>query len=193
MNPLIQLKAKLQCFAKTLLAQTKGNPLIEIAKLIGCALLLTLALRSGPACRGFTWGGWPGSGTPTPGPGEVPQASTVQFFNCNHDQSSTGGLPGRVYNVYTRVDDGAWVGRGGLNIQPDPWTDCHDQPHQGSSVTVNLWEQEGKWEFRLIKLPFPGVEPDCDSSAPDVTNACSYLSYFYQTAEGGSVIIDVTE
>jgi hypothetical protein len=58
-------------------------------------------------------------------------------------------------------------------------------------VTVNLWEQQGKWEFRLIKLPLPG-EADCDSSAPDVTNACSYLSYFYQTGEAASVTLDVT-
>jgi hypothetical protein len=193
MNPLIRLKAQLQCFAKALRAQPKKNTLVEISKLICCALLLTLVLRSGSACSGFTWGGWPGvSGTPTPSPGGLPETGSVQFFNCNHDNSSTGGLPGRVYNIYTRVDDGAWVERGELNIQPDPWTDCHDQAHQGSSVTVNLWEQQGKWEFRLIKLPFPSGERDCDSSAPDVANACDYLSYFYQTGEAAPVTIDVT-
>src|SRR5206468_4031342 len=63
MNPLIQLKAQLQRFAKALLDQTKGNTLGEISKLIGCALLLTLVLRSGSACNNFQW--W-GTGTPTP-------------------------------------------------------------------------------------------------------------------------------
>src|SRR5437762_3838048 len=136
MNRLIQLKAQLQCFAKALLDQTKGNTLVEISKLIFCALLLTLASGSGPACSGFTWGGWPGvSGTPTPSPGAVPEARAVQFFNCNHDNAGTG-LSGRAYNVYSRVEDGAWVSQAGLNPQPGNWMDCHDQGHRGSSLKL---------------------------------------------------------
>jgi hypothetical protein len=185
MNPLIQLKAQLQCFAKPLFDQIKGNTLGEISKLICCALLLTLAVGSGPACDGFP--GIPG-GTPTPG-GGVPQARTVQFFNCNKDLAG----PAQDYNVYSRVDNGAWVPRGGLNIQPGDWTDCHDAPHQGSSLTLDLFAiQQGKWEFRLIKLHREG-EPDCDSSAPEVANACSFLSHFFQTVnEGPPQLIDVT-
>ena len=189
MNALIQLKARLRCFAKALFDQTKGNTLSEISKLVFCALLLALVLRSGPACE---WN--PGTGgTPTPGPGDVPQARTIQFFNCNHMSGPTEPPSGRAYNVFSRVDDGAWVPRGGLNPQPGDWTDCHDAAHQGSSLTLDLFAiQPGKWEFRMIKLPLSG-EADCDSSAPDVTNACSYLSYFYQTVdEAAPVIVDVT-
>lgn len=195
MNRLIQLKAKLQCFANALLGQTKGNTLIEISKLICCALLLTLALRSGPACEGFQWPGTGGS----PTPGGVPQARTVQFFNCNHMSGPTEPPSGRAYNVYSQVDGGAWVGRGGLNPQPGEWTDCHDAAHQGSSLTLDLFAtQQGKWEFRLIKLPLSG-EPDCDSSSPpddpNAQNPCSELSpYFFQTVdEAAPVTIDVTE
>jgi hypothetical protein len=171
--------------------KTIMNPrMSEIAKTLGvasfCALLLTLALGSGSACNGPPL--IPGT------PGGVPQAKTVQFFNCNHDNAGTG-LPAQAYNVYSRVDNGAWVGRGGLNPQPGDWTDCHDAPHQGSSLTLDLFTtQQGKWEFRLIKLRREG-EPDCDSSAPDVPNACGYLNnYFFQTVgEAPQTTIDVTE
>src|SRR5262245_11291257 len=104
MNPLIQLKAKLQCFAKALLDETKGNTLSEISKLIGCALLLTLVLRSGSGCDNFQLGFGPG-GSPTPE--GLPEASSVQLYNCNHDNAGTG-VSARAYNVYTRVDDGPW-------------------------------------------------------------------------------------
>jgi hypothetical protein len=154
---------------KAFVDQTKGTTLSEISKLICCALLLTLALRSGPACEGS-----PGPAG-TPAPGAVPEAGTVQFFNCNHDNSANG-LPGRAYNVYSRVDDGAWVPRGGLNLQPGDWTDCHDVAHQAASLSVNMSTiQQGKWEFRMIKLPLPG-EPDCDSyDPPDTPGGCSTL------------------
>jgi hypothetical protein len=191
MNSLIRVKAQLQCFAKALFDQIKGNTLGEIPKLICCALLLTLALGSGPACDGFP--GIPGGGTPVPG--SVTEARTVQFFNCNHDPSA--GPHARVYNVFTQVDGGKWVGQGGLNIQPDPWSDCHDAPHQGSSLTLDLYAiQQGKWEFRLVKLPLAG-EPDCDSSSlPDsgAPNLCGALpSYFFQTVqEAPPRLIDVT-
>jgi hypothetical protein len=180
---------------KAFVDQTKGTTLSEISKLICCALLLTLALRSGPACEGFPF--IPGTGTPTPVPGAVPEARTVQFFNCNHDSAGTG-LPAQAYNVYSKVDDGAWVPRGGLNPQPGDWTDCHDAAHQGGALPpftpLDLFAtQQGKWEFRLIKLHREG-EPDCDSSAPEVANACLYLSYFFQTVdEAAPVTIDVTE
>jgi hypothetical protein len=191
MNRLIQLKAQLQRFAKALLDQTKESTLSEISKLIGCALLLTLALRSGTGCYGWP-SGWP---TPTPGPGDVPQAWDVQFFNCNHNDPGTG-LPGRAYAVWARVDSGPWVSWGGLNPQPDPWTDCHDQPHQGASLYVQISVvQQGKWEFRLINLPLPG-EPDCDSSNPDLSppTGCTQLPpyLFYTVAEGPLITEDVT-
>jgi hypothetical protein len=185
---------------KAFVDQTKGNTLSEISKLIFCALLLTLVLGSGPACSGFHWW-WENGGTPTPTPGpeDVREARQVRFFNCNHDNAGTG-LSGRDYNVYSRVEDGAWVGRGGLNHQPGDWADCENDPaHQGAALPalpadpLDLFAtQPGKWEFRLIKLPLPG-EPDCDSSAPDVSNACGYLSYFYQTVnEAQPVQEDVT-
>jgi hypothetical protein len=188
MNPLIQLKAKLQCFVKALRDQTKGNTLIEISKLICCALLLTLVLRSGSGCDNFQWPGTDGSPTPA----GLPEASSVQLYNCNHDNAGTG-VSARAYNAYTRVDDGPWVERGGLNPQPGDWTDCHDDAHKGASLYLQLTEQIGKWEFRLIKLPLPG-EPDCDSSAPDVANACGYLTHLYESvSEGPAVVLDVSE
>lgn len=186
MNPLIQVKAQLQCFAKALFDQIKGNTLNEACKLICCALLLTLALGSGAACNG--WSGIPG-GTPP----SVTEARTVQFFNCNHQK--TAGENARVYRVWSRVDGGPlWVDRGGLNIQPEPWDDCHDAPHQGGSLTLDLYTiQQGKWEFRLIKQPLTGEK--CDGSlAPDEANACGYLPpYVFQTVqEAPPRLIDVT-
>jgi hypothetical protein len=196
MNPLIQLKAKLQCFAKALLNRTKGNTLGEISKLIFCALLLTLVLRSGPACSGFTWGGWPGVGTPSPSPEAVPQARSVQFFNCNKDNAGTG-LSARAYNVYSRVDDGAWVEQGELNPQPGDWTNCHDEPHTGASLNLEIVDQPGKWEFWVIKRPREG-EQDCNSAGPpdQVQNLCDHLTYIFQTVVEhvpDPVQVDVTE
>ena len=184
MNPLIELKAQLRCFAKALFAQKNGNTVSELGKIICCALLLTLVLRSGAACNG-----WPGIPGGTPAPGGVAQARTVQFFNCNHDSP---GLPAQAYNVYSRVDSGNWVPRGGLNPTPDPWAnpDCKNDPaHQGASLTLDLFAiQPGKWEFRLIKLHREG-EPDCDSSAPEVKNACLYLSEFFQAVSEAPPVI----
>ena len=195
MNRFIQLKTKLQCFAKAFADQTNGNTVSEISKLICCALLLTLALGSGPACSGFHWW-WENGGTPTPTPGpeDVREARQVQFFNCNHEPSGGIGPVARSYNVYSRVDDGQWVPRFGLNPQSGDWTNCHDEAHQGASLTLDLFEiQQGKWEFWLIQLHKEG-EPDCDSSAPDVANPCGHLTYFFQTVEEAApVIIDVTE
>ena len=188
MNPSIQLKAQLPRFAKALRAQAKKNTLVEISKLVCGALLVTLALRSGSGCDNFHF---PASGG-TPTPAGLPEAQSVLLYNCNHDNAGTG-VSARAYNVYTRVDDGPWVERGGLNPQPGDWTDCHDEAHKGASLYVQLTEQVGKWEFRLIKLPLPG-EPDCDSSAPDVTNACGYRTDLYQAAiEGPGATLDVTE
>ena len=167
----------------------------EIAKTLGvvscCALLLALALGSGPACIGhpFTSGTpTPEPGAGTPEPGAVQTARTVQFFNCNPDAGT-----GRVYNLVYREDGGMPVSQGLLN--PQAGTNCHDSAHvQNASLTVDMFAiQPGKWKFRLVKVPFPS-EPPCDSSGKDVPNKCDALSpdYVYQTVqEAALVTVDV--
>ncbi|MBN8228747.1 hypothetical protein JYK02_14660 [Corallococcus macrosporus] len=108
------------------------------------------------------------------------QARFVQMFNCTHVNDAFGPPSGRAFNVFTRVDNGAWVARGGLNPQPGEWTDCHDAAHEASSLTLDLADPPGKWEVLAILLP-RSDEPSCDSSAPDVPNACRSFSNFFQT------------
>lgn len=157
----------------------------EIAKTLSCCALL-LALGSG--CDG--------GGRSKPG-----MASKVQLFNCTHVNGPTGPPSGRAFNIYTRVDGGpGWVGRGGLNPQPGDWTDCHDAAHEAASLTLNLvaltlepGNSSGKWEIRAIKVP-RSDEPVCDSSAPDVPNACGYLPYALRTDGSASTVkIDVSD
>ena len=145
----------------------------EIAKTLGaasgCALLLTLAL-GGPGCGG--------GGAPEPG-----KARKVQLFNCNHASSPTEPSGGHWFKYCTKVDGGAWVERGDLNIKsPGDWTDCEKDATEGGSLsTLNLLDQPGTWEIRAIKLP-KGEEQSCNSSC-DATgaDACVALTYFYQS------------
>jgi len=137
-------------------------------------------------------GCWLG-GKPPGSPVNPANAKSVQLFNCTHLNDPTQPPSGRSYNVFTRVDGGAWVARGGLNPQPGPWTDCHDDAHQVGSLKLDLATPPGKWEIRAIRLP-RADEPQCDSSAPDVVNACSFLTYSYQTDLSASdVTIDVAD
>lgn len=152
-------------------------------------LVLTLGLLvlTGAGC--FGTGGDPPNGNGTTEPG---QAREVKFYNCNHTGDPFEPVSGRSYNMYSRVEDGPWVSQGGLNPQGGDWTDCHDEAHEGASLTVSIVDPAGKWEFRAIKLSL-GEEPDCDSSAPEVDNACDFLTFIYHTdVEGPTVVEDVT-
>src|SRR5947208_1776062 len=121
-----------------------------IAKTLSCcALLLTL----GSACFGGKGSGGVSVGN---------NASKVNVYDCTQDNGGTGVPSGRSFNLYTRVDGGAWVGQGGVNPHP-AGSDCHATP----PVTLDLAKPPGGWEIRAIKLPRSN-EPDCDSSIPDV-------------------------
>jgi hypothetical protein len=133
----------------------------------------------------------PGKG-PT-GPGSSNTARYIDMYNCNHTGDATSPPKGHAYNVYTRVDGGAWTPQGGLNPQPGPWTDCHDAAHEGAKIHLDLASPAGQWEIRAIILPLSG-EPDCDSSAPDVANACQFRTFSYHTdLSQGTVKLDVGE
>lgn len=133
-----------------------------------------------------------------PGGGGSDTARTVQLFNCTHVSGPTMPPSGRSFNIYTRVDNGAWVSRGSLDPQPGPWSDCHDASHTAASLTINLLEVSLKsgqhWEIREIEVP-RNIEPPCDSSAPDVQNACQARSTFFTASISGAypAKVDLTE
>lgn len=157
----------------------------KTAKTFGCALLLMAAQGCGPPGPGGGGGGGDGF-------------RYVKLYNCTHVNDVNAPPSGRGFNIYTRVADGqmggtAWVSQGGLNPQPGAWSDCHDDPHKAASLTIDLFDPPGKWEIRAIKLP-RGDEPQCDSSAPDVPNACSFLTYSSLTnITKGTMTVDVTD
>jgi hypothetical protein len=131
------------------------------------------------------------------GPGAGPKpgyASKIKLYNCTHVSGPSEPPSGRAFNVYTRVDGGAWVLQGGLNPQPGDWSDCHDAAHEaGSMLTWGILDPAGKWEIRAIMLP-RSDEPSCDSSAPDVRNACGFIMRVLQTdITAGLVTIDLSD
>ena len=128
------------------------------------------------------------------GEGGTPGAArSVQLYNCTHVNDAFGPPSGRAFNVFTRVDGGDWVGRGGLNPQPGEWQDCHDASHEASSLTFDIADPPGKWEVRLILLPRSN-EQACDSSYPDVPNACKYLTRYFQThVAAGKVQVSLSD
>ncbi|QSQ26540.1 hypothetical protein JY651_17100 [Pyxidicoccus parkwayensis] len=128
-----------------------------------------------------------------PGGGNPGNARFVHMFNCTHVNGPTSPPSGRAFNVWTRVDGGDWIARGGLNPQPGDWTDCHDAAHEASSLKLDLADAPGKWEIWAIMVP-RGDEPSCDSSAPNVANACGHLTRFFQTdVTAGTATVDFTD
>jgi len=154
----------------------------DVAKTLSCCALLLVTMGAG--CKQG------GGGLGEPG---VNNARKVQLYNCTHVNTATEPPSGRSFNIFTRVDSGTWVARGGLNPQLGPWTDCHDAAHEAASMTLDILDPAGKWEIRAIKLP-RGDELSCDSSAPDVPGACTHLTYFFQTDVSASTFkVDVTD
>jgi hypothetical protein len=151
----------------------------KIVQMFACYVLLLMAL---PGCK--------------PGTLNVPStgsAKSVKLYNCTHVNDANMPPSGRAYNIYTRENGSAWASKGGLNPQPGPWNDCHDAPHDAASLTIDISNPSGKWEIRAIKVP-RADEPQCDSSAPDMPNACSFHTYIYQTDPSkGMATLDVTD
>jgi hypothetical protein len=113
------------------------------------------------------------------------------MWNCSHIGDAYSPPEGKAYNVFARHDNGAWVGVGGLNPQPGEWTDCHDEAHTaGSRMIFDLTPDGSVWEFRAILLSIDGT---CDSSAPDVSNACSYEMFKYtaEAVEGQDIVLEL--
>jgi hypothetical protein len=145
-----------------------------------CALVLTLCYGCGRVNSAPEFG----------------HASSVLIYNCTHPNDGPTAPPsGRSYNIFTRVDNGAWVPRtpGLLNPQPGAWTDCHDAAHTlGSRLELNLASPPGKWEIRSIDVR--RGDEKCDSSAPEVTNACLYETSVFQTdLSAPPATIDLTD
>ena len=133
-------------------------------KLIWCVILLTV----GSSCKDCTI--YTGTNT---GNSDAPKAAGVHLHNCTVINGPTEPPSGRAYNVFARLNGSSWGSYGQLNANVVAPTDCRTN---GQLLDVDFKGQAGNWEIRAVKIFTDG---SCDSSLPDVTNACGFITHAF--------------
>jgi hypothetical protein len=105
----------------------------------------------------------------------------VTLYNCTIQNEVGAPVTGRAYNVFARMDGGAWTAQGQVNASIGPVSPCDDDDPDTipQSLTIDFGNTDAAWEIRAIKIA--RGDESCDSATPDVTDACGYVSRFYHS------------